>query len=522
MCTYYWNSPMKMLLVASLLFFPSQLLFSQNGINARDPRTQRIERQAGIHEQSLLVDLRGIRVGCNGIVRENPTSLDAALRVPGVDGLVLNIGWDELEPAMGGYKWDTLDLWINRADSLGKQITLSVAAGLRTPSWLFQPRPNGGGAVQLSFSIGRKGGNTGVCEPDTIAAPWDPAFVAQWDSMLVHVAAHLKKIGRYGTVTILRLTGINRDTDELHLPAEMPGPMKDSCLSNSVATWQLAGYRPSLLLQGWDSVTNCFKRNFPDKFFSVAIIASTHPFPSIDENDSIFNVTNSESLSVAQNQPLLMLASKKFPGHLIIQNNSLYVTIPAQPQTIHAAQSLGTLLAFQTNEDLPPANDKRASCGGPGDTTVCSAATYLEELETGIYPLGKDSSLRAQYIEVFAANVNAFPLDILQAHNELVGSNQTGVSTINPNIPATFELQQNYPNPFNPATIIHYQLSADVFVTLKVYDVLGREIRQLVHERQKAGSYSVTFNGDNVPSGIYFYSLQAGTYSNTKKLVLLK
>jgi hypothetical protein len=153
---------------------------------------------------------------------------------------------------------------------------------------------------------------------------------------------------------------------------------------------------------------------------------------------------------------------------------------------------------------------------------VCTAATYLEELETGIYPLGKDSSLRAQYIEVFAANVNAFPLDILQAHNELFGSNQTGVPPNGQNIPATFELQQNYPNPFNPATIIHYQLSGNVFVTLKIYDVLGREIRLLVYERQKAGSYSVTFNGDNVPSGVYFYNLQAGTYNDTKKLVLLK
>ena len=498
------------------------MIFSQNGINARDPRTQRIERQAGIHEQSLSVDIRGIRVGCNGIVHDDPTSLNAALRVPGVDGLVLNIGWDELEPEMGHYLWDTVDVWINKADSLGKQVTFSVAAGLRTPSWLFQPRPGGAGAVRLAFSVTRKGGIATVCLPDTIAPPWDPAFLAQWDSMLVNVAAHLKKIGRYGTVTILRLTGINKDSDEFHLPSETPDSASGSCVTNSVPIWQTVGYRPSLLLRGWDSLTTLFQRNFPDKYFSVAIIANTNGLPPINESGSGFKVSNHESLSVAQYLPLLTLASQKFPGHLIIQNNTLYVTEAAQPQTIHAAQSLGTLLAFQTNEDLPPANDKRASCGGPRDTTECTAVTYLEELETGIYPLGKDSSLRAQYIEVFAANVNAFPLDILQAHNELFGSNQTGVSTMNPNIPATFELQQNYPNPFNPATIIHYQLSENVFVTLKIYDVLGREIRLLVRERQNAGSYSVTFNGGELPSGVYFYNLQAGTYSDTKKLVLLK
>ncbi|HEY9165235.1 MAG TPA: T9SS type A sorting domain-containing protein [Candidatus Kryptonia bacterium] len=89
-------------------------------------------------------------------------------------------------------------------------------------------------------------------------------------------------------------------------------------------------------------------------------------------------------------------------------------------------------------------------------------------------------------------------------------------------IPFHFELHQNFPNPFNPTTTIKYDLPENALVTIKVFDVLGKEISRLVYERQRAGSHSVVFNASNLPSGVYFYRLQAGTFSNTKKLLLLK
>jgi hypothetical protein len=89
-------------------------------------------------------------------------------------------------------------------------------------------------------------------------------------------------------------------------------------------------------------------------------------------------------------------------------------------------------------------------------------------------------------------------------------------------LPEHFSLEQNYPNPFNPSTTIRYQLPVNGFVTLKVYDVLGREVKTLVSERENAGIHVVGFNATNLPSGVYFYRLQAGTYHDTKKLLLLK
>jgi len=88
--------------------------------------------------------------------------------------------------------------------------------------------------------------------------------------------------------------------------------------------------------------------------------------------------------------------------------------------------------------------------------------------------------------------------------------------------PTTFELFQNYPNPFNPSTVIRYQIPEPVTVTLKVFDMLGNEVATVVKENQPAGNYSITFDGSNLTSGVYFYKLQAGKFAEIKKFILMK
>jgi hypothetical protein len=90
------------------------------------------------------------------------------------------------------------------------------------------------------------------------------------------------------------------------------------------------------------------------------------------------------------------------------------------------------------------------------------------------------------------------------------------------NVPEGFTLYQNYPNPFNPETSLQYAVGNGQYVTLKIYDVLGNEITTLVSEEKSTGGYKVEFNGTGLPSGMYFYTLRAGDYSETKKMILLK
>jgi len=98
----------------------------------------------------------------------------------------------------------------------------------------------------------------------------------------------------------------------------------------------------------------------------------------------------------------------------------------------------------------------------------------------------------------------------------------TAVASDNRGDPGKFLLQQNYPNPFNPTTAISYQLPAVSFVTLKVYDVLGREVVTLVNEKEAPGEYTVQFDASKLASGVYFYRLTTERFTHTRKMLLMK
>jgi flagellar hook assembly protein FlgD len=88
--------------------------------------------------------------------------------------------------------------------------------------------------------------------------------------------------------------------------------------------------------------------------------------------------------------------------------------------------------------------------------------------------------------------------------------------------PGKFLLSQNYPNPFNPTTTIAYELPKSADVTIEILDILGRRIDLLISAKQDAGHYAVTWDGKDKSSGIYFYRIQAGDFTETKKMLLLK
>jgi len=326
--------------------------------------------------------------------------------------------WQPVWNAVGTNQ-NLLDEWIATAVNFHKKIALTIPAGSSIPSWLFQV-----GAKPLDFTISPHAGATGVCQAETIAAPWDSAFLTEWDTMLAALANHLKTTfvngeSEYDWVKMLRLTGINRTTEELRLPAETPQSTGLACVSDAIAIWQAAHYKPSRLLKGWNAITDSFNKSFPDKSFSVAIIPQD-PFPPIAEDGSIITGTVPD-----QNHPLIKSANEKLPGRLVVQFDFLLPGDPASADVIRYAGNLGTLAAFQTNEWL---GGQGAACTGQiGSPTnppmpCASSDDFLALLETGIYPKGQNKILRAQYIEAFRANVNAFPAAIQTAHQELITS----------------------------------------------------------------------------------------------------
>ncbi|HSW53766.1 MAG TPA: S8/S53 family peptidase [Ignavibacteriaceae bacterium] len=125
-------------------------------------------------------------------------------------------------------------------------------------------------------------------------------------------------------------------------------------------------------------------------------------------------------------------------------------------------------------------------------------------------------TIPAEKIEYILKSVGRYETDTTSALNKLAGTGEENL------IPKENKLYDNYPNPFNPITQIKYSVKENGLVTLKVYDILGKEVAALVNEEKQAGTYTVTFDAGSMASGIYFYTISANDYQKTKKMILIK
>ena len=125
--------------------------------------------------------------------------------------------------------------------------------------------------------------------------------------------------------------------------------------------------------------------------------------------------------------------------------------------------------------------------------------------------------ISGNYDATSAINVPGRSISTLAFSGQLVNAVATA-----PVQPAGFSLSQNYPNQFNPATTIEFSLPVQSFVQLTIYDVLGREIRTLVNEKMSPGKHKAHFNATDAKSGIYFYRIKAGDFSQTVKMLLIR
>ena len=143
---------------------------------------------------------------------------------------------------------------------------------------------------------------------------------------------------------------------------------------------------------------------------------------------------------------------------------------------------------------------KVGDVSGNGTTSDISSYTFTDRnLATGIY------TYRLKQTD-FNGNIEYFDL----------------INEVNIGIPDSYDLLQNYPNPFNPATSINYELPAEGMVSIKIFDISGKEILTLVNEVKTAGYYSVNFNASSLSSGVYFYTISANNFVQTKKMMLVK
>lgn len=149
-----------------------------------------------------------------------------------------------------------------------------------------------------------------------------------------------------------------------------------------------------------------------------------------------------------------------------------------------------------------------------GTTT---STNYTDYSVTTTYRLGDDIYYKISATDINNHESNFSNTVLIEARLLKNYFDDQNSETIN-----EFLLSSNYPNPFNPSTKISYQIPSNMYVSLKVYNSLGQEIQELVNQYQGYGSYTVEFNANNLPSGIYFYKIQAGQFNDMKKMILTK
>ena len=138
---------------------------------------------------------------------------------------------------------------------------------------------------------------------------------------------------------------------------------------------------------------------------------------------------------------------------------------------------------------------------------ISNSANTISISSVGEYFVGRSSNGSNIITSGFLASTSSVITDVV------------GEKDVVPNV---FDLHQNYPNPFNQSTVISYQLPVGSNVSLKIYDILGKEVGTLVNENKEAGYYETKFDGSELASGMYIYRLTAGSYISTKKMLMIK
>lgn len=256
----------------------------------------------------------------------------------------------------------------------------------------------------------------------------------------------------------------------------------------------------------------------PDSNYNPAGWQTTNSFPLVNVEQYSPGCQGNHAMKVKTLNP-----GFPFPGVAFLQVAFNFSQIPTRfsaclKSNIMPGDRAYLIVGLMRGDSVIASQD---SCTFKIDSTI-SQFTYRE------FPLTIQSNLIPDSLIIIVAS----GLGSGQVGTELIVDDLAigaGSASVSPNelLPGSFSLHQNYPNPFNPSTTIDYEIPQLSKVELHIYDVLGQEVVKLLNEEQVPGRYSLVWNGRNhrgsqVSAGVYFYRLQAGSYSEMKKLTLLK
>jgi len=283
------------------------------------------------------------------------------------------------------------------------------------------------------------------------------------------------------------------------------------------------GVYPSLNGKGvkydWPGYNNGYK-NFNRVYWGVSV-----RYTKVQQPDSLVDDSHLDKgffMNTTAPSSLVRWSDKKSGGY----NNHFWWTRTKLSDTCFATwtPNLDTngryeVFAYIPMSEATAAKYKITAVDGIHEVIVNQKNIKSDWLSLGTFTFAKGNSASVRLGDGSDTVKQAIVFDAIKWSYR--GTGPTSVSE-KQTILHSYILEQNYPNPFNPATVINYQLPIANHVSLKLYDVIGREIAMIVNEVKEAGKYSVAFDASHLPSGLYFYRITAGTFSETKKMSLQK
>jgi hypothetical protein len=324
----------------------------------------------------------------------------SVLSAPSVDGVVIRLYWNALEPGRGQFDFSTLDQEIASVTAAKKHFSLAVIVGGFTPSWVAEA-----GAKVLPFTVSPHQG-AGNCRPLQIPVPWDPVYLQSLDGMIRGVGANITgDPARFDAMTQIKVTGIGEYTEETRMPIETPDQSQTCPLTDAPAEWMANGYRPSLVESAWNHMLDSWAAAFPGRSLGNNFVNNS--FPNIGENGQ-----TTKRASLALTTKLIDDGVARYGARFAVQTQSLRATA-GTTAFVQSAGSRGATIGYQLSED----QFGNPSC--PGVTQVnnraksaCDPAPLQQALQLG-------ESKGASYIEVFPRTVTAYPPELESAHSAL-------------------------------------------------------------------------------------------------------
>jgi hypothetical protein len=341
--------------------------------------------------------------GVYDLVRPNAAIAAEALTNPNVDGVSLRTYWNSVETADGVYNWGYLDQQIAAAGAAGKKISLSVKAGVNTPSWVYTA-----GARSFTFID-----NTSPL-PQTIPVPWDPVFQAKWQAF---VAAFGARYTANPSVAQVKITGINTGTNETSLPHSRGATASNGTATwvttNDVLDWQLIGYTRTRLEQAWKQIADTFARAFPGQ--QIDDVGQPNAFPTIDGSGNVFSSPSGGDEKAVKD--IINLGITSYGSQFVVQNNGLSDYFIDADVTAKASQlTTGYQMLWWVTNDTTYKMNK----GTPIDAHT--------ELQTAV---NKGLAGGAQFLEIYETDIENPTLQdiIANAHAALKKANPTATIT---------------------------------------------------------------------------------------------